>query len=109
VGWLYPIRRNVAELQLAVNRAKDQLYTIVDDKFKMEIRLAAARCGSIASLAAAMGINERRIRTVLCQDIVSEDWMERFCNQAPTEVWITDFEWYPFAEALLAAAARYSS
>jgi hypothetical protein len=69
------------------------LYTVVTEELITEIRLAAARCGSIGALAAEMGINERRIRTVICQRIVSLSWMDRFCTNAPTELWVTDFEW----------------
>lgn len=78
----------------------DGLFTVVTDELVMEIRLAAARCGGMEMLAARMGINSRAIRRVICQRTVSEAWVDRFCAQAPTALWITDFEWMPWGELM---------
>ena len=76
------------------------LFTVVTDEFVTAIRLAAARAGSIMALAKEMGINDRRIRMVICQRLVSEDWVDRFCATGLTELWLTDLEWGTWSEMM---------
>jgi hypothetical protein len=76
------------------------LYTVVTDEFVTAIRLAAVRAGSTTALAFEMGIDESRIRRVICQRIVSDDWVDRFCSSGLTELHFTDFEWMPWGELM---------
>jgi len=76
------------------------LFTVVSDELITDIRLSAAKCGSISALARRMGIHERTIRRVICQRVVGEDWIDRYCREAPTALWWTDFDWKPWGELM---------
>lgn len=79
---------------------KDELWTFVTPRLEAEIKRSIARQGGPNAFEAATGIWMKSVHRVLCGAVVSLTWMDRFCTQALTELWVTDFHWRPWSEVM---------
>jgi hypothetical protein len=78
---------------------KEERFTPVTESIKAAITRAAILEGGVKPASMIWGISDRSIRRIRNgQKFVSLSWMDRFCCVAPTELWVSDFEWKSNAE-----------
>lgn len=78
---------------------RDERYTPVTEKLRIEIRRAAMIDGGMLQASMIWNINIRSIHRILNENkLVSLSWLDKFCCVAITELWVSDLPWYDTKE-----------
>jgi hypothetical protein len=84
-----------------LSEIKGELYTPLTEQLKLEIKRAAQLEGGVTRAALVWGVDSRSLFRILHDNkLVSLTWLDKFCLNAQTEHWITDFEWFNYKELL---------